>query len=406
MTTSSRSTSPKPNQQLSRRLWWSVLPAALVALWNLASAPFLSELLVKPFRLAVGDQRSVVLLGSFTVFVGVAVVIAGWRHLGEDRPRRMALIALGIALVAGYVLVSQRGKSYEAAVERLHFVSYGSLAALLVVPLRRLRLLLTVAGLAVVMVVALLDEGLQWWVPVRTGEFFDVGLNLYAGVCGLLIGLGLFAIGVFSGDGLRIGWKPECSAVTPPWPETSAAGRMLAPLLIVVTLLMAGFVQVVHLGVLVDDPDVGRFRSFFSQQQLKARNQAAIERWTVEPPGPLTPFEKEDWYRTEAGWHVLARNRANAAENWRVAWGENSLLEKYYGGFLATRGRGGGLHRLEPQHVAELERLSAALGTAATPFQSHADRGRIWVRPTPPVLWSVALALISVLGWWWRSARS
>ena len=48
----------------SRREWLLVLPAAAVAIWNIASAPFLTEYLVEPVRDTMGVDRFV------TMFAG------------------------------------------------------------------------------------------------------------------------------------------------------------------------------------------------------------------------------------------------------------------------------------------------------------------------------------------------
>ncbi len=405
---------PGENSWLSARPWLLGVPAALVAMWNIVSAPFLTKYLVEPVRDRLGADRFVVALLAVVAVLGVATVAAGWIHLKEERWRRIALVSFGLVLVAAYIMMSDRGIAAVAVVEHLHFVTYGSLAALLVVPMRRLRAAAPLGGLAVLLIVAILDEGVQWLVPVRTGEMFDIGLNLYAGAAGFAVGMGLFSVGLFRGKididrgatSLRLGWRPEHAEPTPHLPSARVTAKVLGPLLSIVVVLIASFVQLVHLGHEIRDPEIGTFRSFFSLSGLAERNRDAASVWLQEPPGALTPFEKEDWFRTEAVWHVTARNVAQSRENWRTATAENAVLEKYYPAILLLTGSNG-----EPFALTEFDTAAIAGFAAEAPlrpaFESQADNGRIWLWPSRTVLWPMAtLCVIGLLGWSARSIRA
>lgn len=380
--------------------WLDLLPAVLVAVWNIASAPFLNSELMRVIRRSLGTERFVVVFAAMSAAFGLAVLVAGWLHLREDRARRLLLIAAGLALVVAYALLSDRGEPREEVIERLHFVTYGSLAALLVVPWRRLGRWIPIGTLAGCLVVAVADESMQWLVPVRVGEFFDLWLNAYSAICGTLVGLGLFSNGrllsrrTASNGALRVGWRPEATAPVDPRP-TVGARRALALTLMMALLSTAAFVDAAHLGHRIVDDDL-EFTSFFDEDELRERNRLAAERWREDPPGRLTPWEREDWFRTEAGWHTSARNKAWDREDWAVAALENRILERYYGAFLDLR-EGRGTRRFAPEQTSQLEQW--AEGLIPEGARSEATE-RIWLRPTRDQLWITTLLLVLGLGAW------
>lgn len=384
--------------------WLDLLPAASIAAWNIASAPFLNSALMNSIRGALGTDRFVLLFAAVSAVFGLAVLLTGWLHLREDRRRRLALIGAGLALVVVYALLSDRGEPREEVIERLHFVTYGTLAAALVVPWRRLGRWIPLGTLAGSLVIALADETMQWLVPVRVGEFFDLGLNVYAAICGTLVGLGLFsngALGVSGGSGaLRVGWRPEGVAALEGRP-TQGARRALAMTTAVALLGTAAFVDAAHVGHLIENDDL-QFRSFFDEDELRERNRRAAARWREIPPGPLTPWEREDWFRTEAGWHTRARNLAWAREDWAVAAVENRILERYYSAFLELPAGGGAKHRFPAETTAQLEQWAEGLITADATSEATP---RIWLGPTRPQLWTATL-LAALGALWLGRARS
>ena len=248
---------------------------------------------------------------------------------------------------------------------------------------------------------------MQWLVPVRTGEMFDIGLNLYAGLAGSLVGLGLFGLGVFAtslreDSGLQIGWRPERVLPTPRLPTRVQVARTLVPLAVAVVVATATFIQFVHLGHEIVDPEVGTFRSFFTPDQLAAQNLRAASEWAIRPPGEMTPFEREDWFRTEAGWHVYARDLAQSKEQWAIADRENAILLKYYPAFLEHKSwRTGQAFALNAFDTAAIQRFAGADADPAT-FYSAADPGRIWIKPSSDVLWGAAAVLVVGLLLWRR----
>jgi len=90
-----------------------------------------------------------------------------------------------ICSAGAYVLIINR---LELAVERLHYLEYGAIAIL------ALRAFMTshhnsaaiILSLLYVFDLGLVDEFVQWILPMRVGEFRDVGINLTAGVFALI----------------------------------------------------------------------------------------------------------------------------------------------------------------------------------------------------------------------------
>ncbi len=168
------------------------LPAVLLTLANLALAPFLGLLRDWLFDTFPGAAVKVValILGG----LGAGALLVALARIREGRVWRYALLAVVVGLVLLQTLVLKRGNLRVDVVEKVHFVQYGLLAYLVYRGLCKGRFgdraapadfslfLLPVlwGGIA-----GVLEEWVQWLVPVRTGEVLDVLLNAYAALCGL-----------------------------------------------------------------------------------------------------------------------------------------------------------------------------------------------------------------------------
>jgi VanZ family protein len=323
-----------------------------------------------------GDQQErlfvSIMLGCF-IAAGVTFLVVALRCVRTNRLRRLALIALGFGAVAIQQLSNERGTPVEAAVERMHFVLFGLLAAVAVRGLRRryhANSAVIVATLLLCGFVAVLDEGFQWLLVSRVGEIFDVGINLFAAGAGLVVALGMF--------GGAIGTN-----TLPTWAPAAAA-----PLVI----LLVWFIDTAHLGYLHRDRDIASFRSYYSPERLPEINRERARRWAQRPPRPGM-FALEDAFATEAGWRIDARNQALVEGRLRVAERENRLLERYYSSFL-DRG-----YRLPPWDLARLEQARKEQG--ARPYNSAVGSHRIWIRPARAELYAAASGALLVLGVWW-----
>ena len=345
-----------------------LLPPALLAVALWVVAPFFGQLL-EWLKETVGEGRGFLLLmgGSF-VLAGVAILAAAivqiWRsRRGASRWQGLALIALGAAMVILPVALSTRGRPSEAAVERMHFIFYGLLAMLLYRAFRVIiggsRWSVAAATVAAAALVGVGDEWIQWWVALRTGDWFDLLLNAYGGLCGAVIALGVDTAG----------------------PTASRSAPSTAVLLIALVLASAGFVDCAHRGYRVQDEEIGSFKSFFTAERLLQLAAERAERWLTDPPGPdFRSLERQDHYWVEAGWHVRASNEARRDDVPWVAWNEYRIVEKYYAPMLDLRREDGTLmHRIHARTKGRLrQQVEGRIGER---FDSRADPDRIWAVP-------------------------
>ena len=349
-----------------------VLPVSVSVLFIVWS-PFIGQL---------RDQIKRVLGDSFTVVIGLLVGITlvaavGWgvRHVRERRLQRIGLMGLALVLFAGYAATMRTGVGDVDAVERIHFVEYGLVATLFYRAMSGMPLGAVVPmTLLVGTLVGIGEEWLQWLVPTWVGDVRDVFLNLYALGCGLL-----FAIGLYPRE------SPGGNQSTLPW-------QRLLRLAAVVAVSFAGFFHCAHLGYALEDPAIGRFRSFFTFEQLAEIATDRAERWRRDPPLSLEPFAIQDHYLVEAASHVQHRNESYASGRFRDSWLENAILERYYAPLLDQRSMGNGdPHRWPQAQRDEVE--SSGAGATNGVYVSPVYMGRVFVSPTKLGLWTLVAAV-------------
>jgi hypothetical protein len=359
--------------------------------WILAIAASAAVVVFSPFA---GEARAWLreaLPGryAFVINTGIAALVlvaVAWaiRHIRERRAARFgAIAAAGLVAIASASLTATASGSVNA-VERFHFVEYGVLAWLFyrAVEGDGSRVAQTdpspsrVIGPAIAcLLVGIADEWFQWFVPERVGEWRDVFLNGTAIVAGLLFSVGL---------------EPPDTA-GPALPRRARSGVWLG--LAALVLAMAAFLQTVHLGHVVRDPEAGAFRSRYDAAELQAASRERAAAWAVDPP-PMTTvrLSREDQYLAEGIWHVRARNAAwdtDVATSWR----ENLILETWFAPVLDT-----------PSYLApvsrwpDAQREDARSRAAGRPggWMSSAEPLRIIVWPGP-LFWAAALAAAAAL---------
>ena len=356
-----------------------------VSLLFIASSPYMGQ-----FR----DALKRVLGDAFTPVVGLVLAITvlaavGWgvRRVRARRLQGVGLMLLALLLFVGYAATMRTGVPDVDAVERIHFVEYGLVATLFYRAMPGVGL-----GVAVPMtlligtLVGIGEEWLQWLVPTRVGDVRDVFLNFYALGCGLLFAIGLYPPGSASGSRSSL-----------PWPQ-------LLRLASVVVVSFAGFYHCAHLGYALDDPTIGRFRSFYTFEQLSAVAAERAQRWRLDPPTSLEPFTIQDHYLVEGASHVQRRNEDYASGSFRESWLENAILERYYDPLLDQRSMSSGaLHRWPQAQRDEVEAKGA--GAADGAYESPVNMDRVHVSPTKSGLWAIVagiagslLAAAAVLG--------
>ena len=286
---------------------------------------FIASALVIISAAYIGDiQRAIAssFPGRYRLVVGALIAIAiaaGFAavasRIREHRTRRYGMLALALAGAAGYMAAFRTGDPDTDVVEAFHFVEYGLLAVLFhrawrgYSDVRRLVFPL-LAGLTV----GIIDETFQWFLASRVGEAHDVALDLAAVAFGLLVAVAL---------------DPPRRPLT----LGRGASRQVAAAALAVLALFAAFVNAVHVGYEIHDPEIGVFRSRHSAETLRQMASERTDTWRSGFPA-TSRFAREDHYRTEALWHVRERNEAGDRGDTLAAWRENRILEKFYAPLL------------------------------------------------------------------------
>ncbi len=372
------------------------LPALTLVVLVVSSAPFVG--LVRDFlfdRFDAGAVRGIALVLLALAACVFLYAIARIRHHRLLRYGGLALAAVLLWLQETLLSAGITDASFASQVavaEKIHLVEYGLLAYLLyrafkprdgtvdptvlLLPL----LWLTVAGV--------LEESMQWLVETRLGEVRDVALNVYAGVCGLIFSLAL-------DPPERLSWSLA--------PEHRRQVTDVAGLVILALGLLFSFA---HLGYEHSDSEIGRFLSWHSLEELREAATDRSRRWRDDPPTELSPWRREDYFLTEASWHVNHRNGSYGAGNHYLAAQANRILEKYYGPFLDLESfRGSGKHRYPPEVLRELEAKAPRDRHAPERYRSPVLEKRIYTWPSKGLFFAVLIPVVLAIWLLPRVAR-
>lgn len=358
--------------------------------------PLLTSVLIVGSAPVLGKARDALLDafgGRFLAFLAgalalgaAAAFLTALLRIREERGKRYGLLLSAAALVGLQVWWWQSGDRRVDLVERIHLVEYGGLALLFHRAFRPLFSGVTssLLTLSAVGTVGVLDELVQWWSPIRTGDQRDVWLNLFAGLIGLLVAMALAP----QEESSRRLDRREARAIL-----AGTASLLLG---------LATLLEVAHLGHPAGDETI-RFRSFFQPERLPELAAERALRWAAAPP-VMTAYGREDFFLTEAAWHVQARNAAWDAGDMTGAWVENRILEKWYSPFLDLKSfQSGIVHRWPAAQQAEAERRRAnPLPGAPGPYWSPVLAGRVVIGPAASrirvLLWgSLGLAVAGLL---------
>jgi hypothetical protein len=151
-----------------------------------------------------------------------------------------------------------------------------------------------------------------------------------------------------------------------------------------------------NLGYLIEDPEIGRFRSWHSAEGLR---RAALERstdWAENPPGEASPWNAEDLFLSEAGWHNRHRNSSIEHGFYGLAHHANRILEKYYQPYLDLEEfRQTGNRRFPPHALAKLHKEAPQLDPES--YLSPVLEQRIYTWPSKSVFLSILLVSVGLL---------
>lgn len=352
--------------------------AAVVAAAFVLSAPYIGQ--IRSSLRSAYPQHFVSIVGTVVAVAVIAALGAALLRIRERRALRYTVLAVSVVVAASFIRAHATGRPEVDVVEVFHFVEYGVITLLFYRAWRPLEdASIFVLPFLASMFVGILEEWLQWFIPVRVGELNDVFLNSVAIGCGLLFSIGADPPPRFSA-GLQQG-------------SLSRIGRFLAVDLVALAL----FVHVVHLGYLVTDNEAGAFVSRYSRETLERLDREKRAEWLVTPlPTKLRRVSREDQYMSEGVVHVQERNEQWAAGHARAAWLENRILEKYFDAvldapsYVSPTG-----HRWSPEQVAAVS-SQAASGSPAASYASDAYPYPIYVWPRT-VFWVIVVAMAAGL---------
>lgn len=349
-------------------------PAFLLICFVLCAAPFLGALRREMFD--AFPVAAVAALFLFLALPAVGLVVYAILGIRSQRGWRYG----GLILAAGFVwlqltLTLGDGDVSVSLIERTHIVIYGFLSWLFYrafrletedISLVLLPLLLTTA-------VGALDEGVQFLASTRLGDYRDIQLDALAGISGVLVGLSLDPPKTFR-------WRPA------KWQRLSDG--------LALTLLTVGlFFYHAHLGTLIHDPEIGRFRSWSTQEELLAAGEVRARRWALHPP-KISPWTLEDLFITEAGWYANHRDACYSRRKFSWARQSNLILEKYYAPYLDLENfHGKHRRRYGPQVLRELESHPVDPQTYVSPVLAR----RIFLWPPKHLFLAGLLSVVGIL---------
>ena len=357
-----------------------VYAAWLLAVLGWVGAPMAG--LMRDWLLKTFPSSALKVIVGLLLLVAVAVAVQMIRALLRGQKGHRFLWLTAATLLLGFQLTAfQTAVSSVNVVEKIHIVQYGLLAFLVARSMRQdarstdpeasdsestaplspdqLWIPALVAALA-----GVVDESLQGYFQLRTGDIRDVAMNALAGCMGACV-----AASTADWQRWDFRWNP----------------RRLGDLACWTALLffMAGFFfHQFHIGYRHQDPQIGVFQSWFSMDELEELSRDRLERWSTDPPTGLEAWAPQDYYLTEAAWHANHRNERLSSEDWGMALQAHRILERYYEPFLDVESfRGSGKHRWDPDLIRKVEAGAVA--------QSAAVNGEVFWRPE--TYWSPVL---------------
>ncbi|MFC1852851.1 VanZ family protein [candidate division CSSED10-310 bacterium] len=321
------------------------------------------------------------------LLVAVLVCLILYNLVYRKRINWQNICAYGLTVLIFLIGLSALG---DFPVERVHFIQYGILVFLLFFSLKERYddYSVYVWTFLISFFIGIADEWIQWWVPNRFGEFRDIRINFFASLFGTLCILFLIRPDGIRKTFPRQRWRGLCWA------------------LLVVVFELFGFLQCAHIGYLIEDQEIGTFRSRYSKeelmtfattltypknQQLQRLRLVTTPSESVKPTFLLDTWRKNDFYKTEAEFHSADRGKLFAGGNLLKAYRENQILEKYYSPLLVESEL-----RWRPEKVRELEARLQKTIIQDKKYESSSNL-HLWTTVSAQFLWGIYILFAALL---------
>jgi len=291
-------------------LWAVILAYTAVIYATLSCVGAIRKELVERFGPQSLDILYVVFIAAGVIFLCVCL----------RRFRGARLVKSLIALCVAGCMYAYYLTSIKYAIERIHFLEYGVLGALVCATLgrRMARLGAAISAVNIVYWIGLGDETIQHLLPDRVGEIRDCITNLVSGALGA-------ALVFIPADMAR---DPDAQAVV-------QRPRLIIVFLMVSTLITALFLARVHgFGYVYERKETGTFFSSLPPSAFKAMETDPVGvsdrvRAVYEDEAARHLFQREfyfinDYQITGGGFY----------RKYDHAYYENQILEKYFPRFL------------------------------------------------------------------------
>ncbi|MCP2604560.1 VanZ family protein [Candidatus Aminicenantes bacterium AH-873-B07] len=261
----------------------------------------------------------------------LGAVIYLYSCLRKRKKKFIRILGVVFSLLLGLLIniyISISTPIFLAALrERIHLIEYGFLALLFYHSFRDKisERLIYLGALFYGSSIGLIDEFFQYLVANRVGDLRDVGINI------LSVFMGTFF--VFSLN--YINQKMDIKSI-----------RKICYQSIVFFLLLGTFIYIVHYGYIIQDHEIGEFKSKYSASKLLKIAKERDRIWRIEKIKNPLKFSKprnyyegkiialEDIYFREAFLRTGKRNKYFKEKKYFKAYKENEILEKYYNPFI------------------------------------------------------------------------
>ncbi|TKJ32684.1 hypothetical protein CEE39_04970 [bacterium (candidate division B38) B3_B38] len=315
-------------------------------------------------------------------------------HIKTERLKRYA----AAGAVALCLLLVRRGlispDSRVALIELIHFAEYGILSLLIFYALKGKlsKWLACCWSVMLTTTVGMSDEGLQWLLSSRVGEFRDLAIDASGGLIGQL-----FLLLVIFPAGIKY-------KVSPRHIRSFFLGLALF-------ILLGGlFIGQVQSGYWIEDNTIGRFKSHFTSSKLRQLQGERLRLWSQSPlllreisgseREPL--WRMEDFYLTEARCHTRWRNQYEEEGDLYRAVKENLILTRFYRPYISLTHQQWERRRVQDYLKKAGKQMEQHYYSICFRYLYHLPRKSVyWL-----LVFSSAGLTFSLAFWWARGGRT